>query len=217
MTAVLARSPVATIEGFSRMSPEDQAFVVDAFDRLEPRQQKFFLEYFLDFNATQAAVRAKYSKRTAQEQSSRLLLKVGHVLAPLMRAQQNVLAEKGVLSRDRWLLEIQRIALFDVRKLYDNHGNPREIPELDDESAAAIAGFEFLEEYEGRGESRQATGVTKKFKLADKLRALELYGKAVGHYLGDSKPTSPLEEAATGLLLEMRQHLQAKRQALVSA
>ena len=43
---------------------------------ITPKQQCFVDEYMKDLNATQAAIRAGYSKKTAQEQSSRLLLNV---------------------------------------------------------------------------------------------------------------------------------------------
>ena len=43
---------------------------------LTPKQEKFCLEYVKDLNGTQAAIRAGYSEKTAQEQSSRLLSNV---------------------------------------------------------------------------------------------------------------------------------------------
>jgi len=43
---------------------------------LTAKQQAFVDEYLIDLNATQAAIRAGYSAKTAQEQSSRLLSKV---------------------------------------------------------------------------------------------------------------------------------------------
>ena len=43
---------------------------------LTPKQQRFVDEYLIDLNATQAAIRAGYSPKTAQEQSSRLLSNV---------------------------------------------------------------------------------------------------------------------------------------------
>ena len=42
---------------------------------LTPRQAAFVREYLLDGNGTQAAIRAGYSKNTANEQASRLLTK----------------------------------------------------------------------------------------------------------------------------------------------
>ncbi len=44
--------------------------------KLSKRRAVFVAEYLLDLNATRAAIRAGYSERTAQEQSSRLLSSV---------------------------------------------------------------------------------------------------------------------------------------------
>ena len=38
---------------------------------MTPRQRRFVDEYLLDLNATQAAIRAGYSPRTANEQGAR--------------------------------------------------------------------------------------------------------------------------------------------------
>jgi phage terminase small subunit len=43
---------------------------------MTPRQQRFLDEYLVDLNATQAAIRAGYSTRTANEQGARLLANV---------------------------------------------------------------------------------------------------------------------------------------------
>ena len=40
---------------------------------LTPKQQRFVEEYLVDFNATRAAIRAGYSKKTAYSQGERLL------------------------------------------------------------------------------------------------------------------------------------------------
>jgi hypothetical protein len=48
---------------------------------------------------------------------------------------------------------------------------------LRDDEAAAIAGFEFYEDIEGRSQTRKAVGYTKKVKLTDKISALTLLGK----------------------------------------
>lgn len=44
--------------------------------KLTPKQQSFVDEYLIDRNGTQAAIRAGYSERTANEQASRLLANV---------------------------------------------------------------------------------------------------------------------------------------------
>ena len=64
---------------------------------------------FLDcLNATEAAERACYSKKTANQQGTRLLAKVGLILAPLLRVQQEELAKEGGVSLTKWLKEIER-------------------------------------------------------------------------------------------------------------
>ena len=98
---------------------------------------------------------------------------------------------KARLTRDQWLNEVAKCALFDVRRMFDEHGNPKEITELDDTEAAAIGGFEFYEDFQGKGDLRKPVGYTKKFKLTDRLRALELYGKACGFYADRQELTGP--------------------------
>ncbi len=44
---------------------------------LTDRQERFCEEYLVDLNATQAAIRAGYSRKTANQQGSRLLVNVG--------------------------------------------------------------------------------------------------------------------------------------------
>lgn len=43
---------------------------------LTPKQERFIAEYMIDCNATQAAIRAGYSPKTANEQGARLLANV---------------------------------------------------------------------------------------------------------------------------------------------
>jgi phage terminase small subunit len=62
---------------------------------LTAKQQLFITEYLVDFNATQAAIRAGYSERTAQEQGSRLLSNV-------MVQEAIVEARKGRIERVEW-------------------------------------------------------------------------------------------------------------------
>lgn len=222
MTTTLATSPMRSVEGFSRLTDAEQIQVLEGYAKLEPRQKKFFHEYLVDLNATQAAIRAKYSKRTANRTGPALLSKLGYLIFPILKAQQQALAVKGGVTREQWLEEIRKLAFFDPRKFFDNHGNPIEVCALDDESAPAIAGFEFTEEYltaKSPGSVEKpaehiATGYTKKFKLTDKLKALELYGKATGFFPQDSLPKDPLDDAAIELILAIKDKIVSHRQQL---
>ena len=59
-----------------------------------PRQRRFAVEYLKDLNATQAAIRAGYSAKTAKQAGSRLLTKVdlqGLIQAGLKRQEEKAL------------------------------------------------------------------------------------------------------------------------------
>ncbi|MFM9917854.1 MAG: terminase small subunit, partial [Rhizobacter sp.] len=123
------------------------------------RQAAFVAEYVKDFNGRQAAIRAGYSAKTAEQAASRLLraVKVKHALAP--QREQRVAEHAEAINRmelsvDRTKLEIARIAYFDPRKLFGQDGRPLNITELDDDTAAVVAGLDVVEEYAGSGEDR---------------------------------------------------------------
>ena len=53
----------------------------------------------------------------------------------------------------------------------------KQVTELDDVTAMALAGLEVSELFEDVGDQKHVYGLTKKFKLADRLRALEMLGR----------------------------------------
>ena len=79
---------------------------------LTPKQARFVSEYLKDQNATQAAMRAGYSEKTANQQGSRLLANVG-VAAALLKKQTRVArkAEITVESLAREYEEARQVAL----------------------------------------------------------------------------------------------------------
>ena len=57
---------------------------------LTEKQKRFAEEYLIDLNATQAAIRAGYSAKTANEQGSRLLANVS-----IQKAISKAIAERS--------------------------------------------------------------------------------------------------------------------------
>ena len=84
-------------------------------DGLTAQQRLFVAEYLKDNNAAQAAIRAGYSKKTAQEQSSRLLsnVKVAQVIAQ----QQKASIARTLGSADEVLSQMWQLATFDANQL----------------------------------------------------------------------------------------------------
>ena len=142
--------------------------------KLTPKQAAFVAEYLVDLNATQAAIRAGYSERTAGSQGERLLKKV-EVQIALAEAQQKR-AERTEITADNVLAEIAKVAFSDVRKIFDSNGGLVRISDLDDAAAACVAGCDLVTVSKGEGEIEHVA----KIKLADKLKALELAGRHLG-------------------------------------
>ncbi len=74
---------------------------------MTPKQQRFVDEYMIDCNGTQAAIRAGYSPKTADQQASRLLTKV-KVAAAIAEAKQKQ-TERTEIDADYVLYGIQGI------------------------------------------------------------------------------------------------------------
>jgi phage terminase small subunit len=155
--------------------------------KISPKRRLFIAEYLIDLNATQAAIRAGYSVNSAEMQGSRLMTH-DNISQEIEAAFEKRLEKIGV-SKDRVLTEIARLAFSDNRRLYRKDGSLLMPSEWDDETAAAIAGVETFEEFSGRGEDRTQIGITKKVKVWDKARCLELLGrhlKLFGEKTGDN-------------------------------
>lgn len=133
-------------------------------------RRKLFIEAYLSNgqNVTQAAISAGYAPKAAAQQGSRLLKSV-KVSQELSKRMTEVL-EKVQLTTERTLLEIARLAYCDMRKFYNPNGTLKRVIDLDDDTAAALAGFE-CEVVKSRGEDDELT-VTSKIKIWNKNAAL---------------------------------------------
>lgn len=148
---------------------------------LTDRQRRFCQEYLTDLNGTQAATRAGYSAKTANEQAARLLANVS-VRAEIERLQEERAARTGVTT-DRVVQELAKVAFSDPRKMFRPDGTMKSPAEWDDETAAVIAGLETEEEVRTNASLQTQTVTrTKKLKRLDKLTALELLGKHLGMF-----------------------------------
>lgn len=157
--------------------------------RLTDKQKRFVEEYLVDLNATQAAVRAGYSEKTAGQIGEQNLkkLEIQDALAKAMAAR----SERTEITQDMVLRELARVAFANgtdfarivstpvPTTVVDEEGNLQQVirrtqrVELVDtdrvtpEKRAAIAGIK---------EGKHGIEV----KSYDKVRALELLGRHLG-------------------------------------
>jgi phage terminase small subunit len=150
------------------------------------RKKVFAAEYLANGqNATQAAIAAGYSRRTAGAAGHRVL-KDAEIRAQIEAAAQQA-AEKAGLTLDRTLREVARVAYADPRRLYDEDGALKPIADLDDETAAVIASVE-VEEI---GVDGAVIGRVRKIRTWDKNAALEKAMKFHGAYEADNRQKPP--------------------------
>lgn len=142
---------------------------------LTPKQQRFVEEYLVDLNATQAAIRAGYSKKTAAEIGAENLTKP-QIVAAVAAATDARSARTGY-SADRVLEELARIAFFDRRKLF--RWGPDGVSLLPSDGLADADAALVVEVSETTSES----GGSIRVKTADKLGALRLLGQHLGLFV----------------------------------
>lgn len=94
---------------------EQSAEVLVGDEELTTQQRIFVAEYLKDNNATRAAIRAGYSKKTAREQSSRLLSNVK--VARAITRQQKASIARTLGSADEVLAQMWQLATFDANQL----------------------------------------------------------------------------------------------------
>ena len=95
-------------------------------------------------------------------------------------------SESVGVSAERVLLELERLALFDIRKIFNSDGTLKRVIDLDDDTAAAIMSVEMVE----IGTDGQLA-ISKKFKAADKKGALELMMRHKGMLTDKIELTMP--------------------------
>lgn len=151
-------------------------------DKLPAKQKRFCEEFMVDFNATAAYLRAGYKSgpEAARRSASELLTKPD-IAAEIARLQERV-SLKTEITREWIEAELAKIAGFDPRKLFEDDGSVKLVRDWDDATAAAVQSFDVAEIFGGSGDQKMAIGLSKKVSTRDKVRALELLGKARGMF-----------------------------------
>ena len=109
---------------------------------LTPKQKRFVSEYLIDLNATQAAIRAGYSKDTAEVQGPRLL---GNVRVQAAIAEATEQREKRTqITQDYVLNGIKSLVerCIQAEPVRDKEGNGTGEYRFD--AFAALKGYELL-------------------------------------------------------------------------
>lgn len=170
---------------------------------LSAKQARFVEEYLLDLNATQAAIRAGYSERTARQAGAENLSKP--VIVAAIAAAQEARSKRTEITQDRVLAELAKIGFSDLRKTMTKGGSLMDPQAWDDETAGAIAAIEVVTRPSGDVDedgNREVEHVHK-IKAWDKLSALEKLGKHLGMFKDGA--TAPDEAPPLNISISVRE------------
>ncbi len=78
---------------------------------LTPKQARFVEEYLIDLNATQAAIRAGYSAKTANEQGSQLLAKLS--VRQAVAEAQAIRSKRTAITQDEVIQGLKKEATLE--------------------------------------------------------------------------------------------------------
>ena len=143
---------------------------------LNAKQSRFVEEYLIDINATQAAIRAGYSKRSADKIASQLLGKTR--VAEAIGAAMNARSERVGMDQDDVLLELQALGQSSVANYkIDDYG---ELQLSDNAPKLAMRAVASVKKRIRTDENGNVIGTETEFRLWDKPASL----KMAGHHLG---------------------------------
>lgn len=165
-------------------------------DAADAKRERFAREHVLDLSVGAAAIRAGYAPKSAHVTGSRML-RNPKVAARVEQLKAEIAAKYNV-TVERVLKGIARLAFGDIRTLYDERGNLKNIATLDEDAAALLAGVETSQIFEGSGEDREYVGDLVKVKVRSSERALAM----AMSYLGMNKTGGTPGES--GLVLSIR-------------
>lgn len=167
---------------------------------LTEKQERFAVLYFRDGNASQAyreafAPKKMSAKHIANKASA--LLKRGEIQGRVAELRAKV-SDRAVLTLEKTFARLARIVNGDVRQLFGEKNRMLDVSDWDPDTAAIVAGVESFEEYQGKGEDRQAVGMVRKVKLIDVNPAIANAMRHFGAFEKDNKQRAD----PTALLLQ---------------
>lgn len=143
--------------------------------KLTDKQIKFCDEYLIDLNATQAATRAGYSPKTANEQGSRLLANIS-IRTRIDKALAEQSKRTGV-NADRVLRELAKIAFVNPPDVINfETATIKDETSADDTAAIASVKVKTIPTADG-------DGIEREIRFHDKIKSLELIGKRLGMFV----------------------------------
>lgn len=160
-------------------------------NELNKNQKAFCRAYMKNGkNGLQAYMKVyKCKEETAKVNASKLLTNTN--IQKYISELENEIKEKDLITIEEIIKELKAIAFFNIKNLYNDVGELKEVYELDDEVAKAINSIKVQQRAGAMKLTLNATDEApvehldewiKEIKTNDKLKALELLGKYIGMF-----------------------------------
>lgn len=153
--------------------------------KLTDKEQMFCIEYCTNgFNATQAAIVAGYSQRTAKEIGSQNLSKL-HIKEEIKRLRgdfEDLMAQKGI-TRERNITEAAKIAYANMSEIHDTWIGRKDFENIPQEVKSCIQEIDTKIQTKNLGTKQDPEMVDVEYvkvKFFDKLKAIEILNKMMG-------------------------------------
>lgn len=170
--------------------------------KLTEKQKRFVEEYLVDLNATQAAIRAGYSEKTASVIGCENLTKP-YIVECIAQAK----AERSMrtqVTADMVVAELAKIGFSDLRNVMTDSGQLIDPCDWDDNTAGAIASVEVVTNSRGgKRDENEPIEYTHKIKTWDKNSALEKLGKHLGLYVDRVETKHDVSDRLSDLMGEI--------------
>ena len=144
---------------------------------LTAKQQRFIVEYLIDLNAAQAAIRAGYAVKGAKDQAYQLMQRP-EVVAAIKEASE-ARNQRVQVDADYVLNRLTEIDQMDLLDILDDDMSIKPLSKWPKVWRQSLSAFDIAEMFEGVGKERDLVGLMKKIKWPDKVKNLELLGKHV--------------------------------------
>ena len=141
---------------------------------LNEKQKQFCEEYIIDLNGTQAAIRAGYSAKTANEQAAQLLAKLS--IQEYIQKIKNKRSERVKYSQDELMRDILEVKnrCMQANPVLDKEGNETGIWKFD--SNGANKALDMLAKHVGFYETDNKQ---KAFNISVNREAVEVEGNTI--------------------------------------
>ena len=146
--------------------------------KLTDKQERFCYEYCVDFNATQAAIRAGYSEKTAGSIGGENLKKPE--IEMRIKEMQNNLSSTAGISALKIINEHAKIAFSGISKLKDGWMTLKDFESLTEDEKACIQEVQTKETKRSDGGDGVILEQWVKIKLFDKQKSLDSISNILG-------------------------------------